>query len=406
MKKSVIALALASLYLTIPNQALAWGCYSVVTNSGGGNVAQTVCDENDDDGFEDDGFDDDYDYDYDDDEQQNEDDRDYLTPSEGEAAKDAATNLLVLRNSIKSFENNTNLTPRARAQMTLELAKVDRVLTKINLIAGLVNSGVQITEHAAKKELGYALSELTALLAGIGLTITISNPITATFLAIAISGTTEWAGDSLVDAVGEAYGIVMYKAKDIGGWDYIICRNMSRHDNCYDQMIPPIIMDLTGGGIHLTSLRKSKAAFDLDNDGYRERVSWFGNGNAMLVYDINNSGTADDVSEFSLAKLTGKRGQSDLDGLRTLDSNQDGFISKKDREYSSLFAWQDNGDGISESHEMLRFDDLNIVINLKGKEVYKVVKGNVVANKLKFTINGRKAKAVDVFLKTRYKQID
>ncbi|WP_220741591.1 hypothetical protein, partial [Shewanella schlegeliana] len=43
--------------------------------------------------------------------------------------------------------------------------------------------------------------------------------------------------------------------------------------------------------------------------------------NPILIYDINGSGLADDIDEFSIAKLSSRVGGSDFDGLLTLDTN-------------------------------------------------------------------------------------
>lgn len=132
-------------------------------------------------------------------------------------------------------------------------------------------------------------------------------------------------------------------------------------------MTPPIILDLDGNGIQYTSLKDSVAAFDLDRDGFREKMSWFAQGDAILIYDINGSGIADDINEFSIAKLSNSNGDSDLGGLKTLDSNKDNKIPPEDFDCNKLYAWKDNGDRILLESEIFSFKDLSIEINLEEK---------------------------------------
>ena len=378
-------------------------CYNVKTNSGAGWVNQSVCDDdNDDDGYEDE----DEDSDFDEEDDLEERDDNIINKSDYELALDAALATKSLSDSLKQAMATEGLTPEGKAQIQLQVDKLVKLQTKLNLAASLASSGVQISTHTVKGEIGYALSEAAAMLAAMGITVTVTNPVTATIAAITAAFTVEFTGDYIVDSIGEYTDTIMKEADDHGGWDYITCRNFVSEDYCDEGLIPPIIVDMTGNGLKLKSLEESKAAFDIDNDGKREKLSWFGFGNGILVYDINNSGLADDISEFSIAHLTGKSARSDLDGLQMLDSNNDGFISEKDNEYSYLLLWLDNGDGVSEPKEMFKFSEMEISISLNRKELYKSVKGNVVANTVDFIINGEKRIAYDVFLKTNYQEND
>lgn len=89
-----------------------------------------------------------------------------------------------------------------------------------------------------------------------------------------------------------------------------------------------------------------------------EKMSWFAQGDAILIYDIN---------EFSIAKLSNSNGNSDLGGLKTLDSNKDNKIPPEYFDCNKLYAWKDNGDRILLESEMFSFKDLSIEINLEEK---------------------------------------
>lgn len=128
-------------------------------------------------------------------------------------------------------------------------------------------------------------------------------------------------------------------------------------DPCLDS---PIIIDFDGDvdgdgfAIELTNFEQAGAYFDIDNDGFRERISWMsGTGQAFLAIDSNQNGLIDNQLE-----LFGQRGLHDaiagnerLNGFAVLedyDSNADGKIDASDTIWSDLLLWYDiDGDGTS-----------------------------------------------------------
>jgi RHS repeat-associated protein len=123
----------------------------------------------------------------------------------------------------------------------------------------------------------------------------------------------------------------------------------------------PLVLDLDRNGISLTSLATSRAFFDLDNNGFREHVSWVGSGEGLLVRDLNNNGRIDHLGEqFGDAVVNG------FTALAALDSNRDNRINASDAAFSSLRIWIDrDGDGYTDNGELRTMADLNIkAINL------------------------------------------
>ena len=119
----------------------------------------------------------------------------------------------------------------------------------------------------------------------------------------------------------------------------------------------PIVIDLNGDGISLTSLAGSTVHFDLDANGFAERTAWLSPTDALLVRDINGNGIIDDGSE-----LFGTPTTNGFDVLAALDSDGNGLINASDPEYANLKIWQDlNQDGISQSTELTSLADAGIV---------------------------------------------
>ena len=67
----------------------------------------------------------------------------------------------------------------------------------------------------------------------------------------------------------------------------------------------PLILDLDGDGIELTSLEDSTVHFDIDGDGFREATGWLQSDDGLLVLDRNNDGYINDISELFGNQTTG-----------------------------------------------------------------------------------------------------
>jgi len=111
--------------------------------------------------------------------------------------------------------------------------------------------------------------------------------------------------------------------------------------------VSPLVLDLDGDGVELTTLEASQTLFDLDADGFAQRTGWVKPDDGLLVIDRNGNGRIDDITELF--------GNGDTDGfteLRALDSNNDGVINAQDTEIANLRVWQDRDqDGVSDAEE-------------------------------------------------------
>ena len=118
----------------------------------------------------------------------------------------------------------------------------------------------------------------------------------------------------------------------------------------------PLVLDLGRNGLTFIPLAQSAAFFDLDNNGFRERVSWVGSGEGLLVRDLNNNGRIDHLGEqFGDAVVNG------FTALAALNSNGDNRIDAGDAAFSSLRIWIDrNSDGFTDTGELRTLADLSI----------------------------------------------
>ncbi|MFL9996173.1 calcium-binding protein, partial [Paraburkholderia sediminicola] len=130
-------------------------------------------------------------------------------------------------------------------------------------------------------------------------------------------------------------------------------------------LVDPLILDIDGNGIHTTNPDNSNAYFDFDGSGSRTHTGWISAGDGFLVLDRNKNGTIDSGAElFSnfTPLANGTLAANGFDALREFDLNKDGVIDRNDAIWSSLKIWRDaNGDGTSQSGELLSLDQLGII---------------------------------------------
>lgn len=153
-------------------------------------------------------------------------------------------------------------------------------------------------------------------------------------------------------------------------------------------LLSPIILDLDGDGIAMASIKKSKAAFDMNGDGVADDTGWTGKGDGFLVIDRNNDGKITHASELSFA-AEDKNARSDLEALTALDNNGDRVLDKNDARFGELKVWVDaNGNGVTDIGELKTLDELGITeIGLAGRNIDGTAKvgDNVLISTATFT---------------------
>ncbi len=111
----------------------------------------------------------------------------------------------------------------------------------------------------------------------------------------------------------------------------------------------PLVLDLNGDGVKLTSLNGSKVNFDFGGDGFAEKTGWVSAQDGLLTLDKNNNGRIDNGSE-----LFGSATEDGFAALARYDLSNDGVINASDAVFSKLRVWRDaNGDGKTNTGELL-----------------------------------------------------
>jgi T1SS-143 domain-containing protein len=127
--------------------------------------------------------------------------------------------------------------------------------------------------------------------------------------------------------------------------------------NQADPVVPPVVLDLDGGGNAYTPL-SAGIAYDYDGDGVKTQTAWVAAGSAILAYDANADSIVNDASEF----VFGHDGMTDLEAIAAkYDGNGDGLLNADDAAYASFGIWVDaNLDAVSDAGEFISLRDAGI----------------------------------------------
>ncbi|HEX8408305.1 MAG TPA: hypothetical protein VF883_05535 [Thermoanaerobaculia bacterium] len=119
----------------------------------------------------------------------------------------------------------------------------------------------------------------------------------------------------------------------------------------------PLIINLTREPWQLSG-PDDPVAFDIDGDGFRNRMTWTsGNSSlAFLAVDRNGNGRIDSGAELFgnwTPLAPGRRAVNGFQALEAYDTNSDRQVGAEDTNWSDLLLWIDrNHDGISQAGEL------------------------------------------------------
>ena len=180
----------------------------------------------------------------------------------------------------------------------------------------------------------------------------------------------------------------------------------------------PLVLDLNGDGVRLTSYAEKTVLFDIDNDGgSKEQTGWVAantitggtipaiNTDGIVVYDLNGDGVINNIRETLSEYFNGATGSNGVAGakpyangfaaLKSLDAvsaggNNDNLFTSADTAWNSVRVWVDaNADGVSfidsngngvkdtgEASELKTFAELGITsINLASTAQSGLING-------------------------------
>jgi hypothetical protein len=139
-----------------------------------------------------------------------------------------------------------------------------------------------------------------------------------------------------------------------------IGRDLTTADLCVTGASDPLVLDLNGNGVELSSKNDSPVMFDVNADGIQDQTGWISGGDGLLVMDVNANGRIDDMREVISEYFTPDV-QTSLAALATLDLNHDGKIDANDAAFNQLQVWVDqNHDAVSTSQELYTLSELDI----------------------------------------------
>ena len=101
----------------------------------------------------------------------------------------------------------------------------------------------------------------------------------------------------------------------------------------------PLVLDLNANGITSEFIYNTDTHFDMNQDGFKEKIAWIESGDGLLTLDKNQDGIVNDGSELfgNYTKLQDKTLAKDgFEALLQYDENSDGIINSKNNIYSFL----------------------------------------------------------------------
>ncbi|WP_261338516.1 hypothetical protein [Rhizobium leguminosarum] len=104
----------------------------------------------------------------------------------------------------------------------------------------------------------------------------------------------------------------------------------------WGQRSSPVILDIAGSGLSISSLDESSRFIDLEGNGYQHRTAWAGEGNGVLVFDADADGKISRSSEFAFTEWDSSA-NSDLEALKhVFDTNSNGKLDAGDAQWSKF----------------------------------------------------------------------
>lgn len=154
----------------------------------------------------------------------------------------------------------------------------------------------------------------------------------------------------------------------------------------------PLVFDLNGDGIQTTGIENG-VGFDINGDGKLDQTSFVSKDDFVLALDKNSNGEIDSGKEL----FGDANGHKDgIEELKEYDSNLDGVIDEKDKEFKNLRLF-------NKTHGPISLDQAGLSeINLDRIDSTGYTNmGDRYSGALDFTLNGEKRQAKDIYFNFR-----
>ncbi len=158
--------------------------------------------------------------------------------------------------------------------------------------------------------------------------------------------------------------------------------------------VSPLTFDLDGDGIETNHIYSQNVYFDIDADGFAEKIGWIKADDGQLAFDANKNGKIDDITE-----LFGDDKQPAFDKLKTFDTNKNGKIDAGDAKFNELLVWRDlSQDGKTNAGELKTLTETGIKeISLNEVKETTYQNENYISGRAKYTLtNGTQRDIADV----------
>jgi len=153
----------------------------------------------------------------------------------------------------------------------------------------------------------------------------------------------------------------------------------------------PVVLDLTGEGIHLLSASQSSVTInDITGSGNQQHIGWITSGEGVLMLDTNGDGKLTNINQIAFTSYT-PGAKTDLQGLIAFDTNHDGMLDVGDKNFNQFGVLLSNG----------KFESLSqlgiVSISLTSDNHQETVNGNTVYGYSSYkTANGVTHSVADV----------
>ncbi|WFU04668.1 DUF4214 domain-containing protein (plasmid) [Rhizobium sp. CB3171] len=98
----------------------------------------------------------------------------------------------------------------------------------------------------------------------------------------------------------------------------------------------PVLLDLSGKGLSVSTLATSSQFVNVNGDGYQHRIAWAGNGSGVLVFDADGDGKISNSKEFEFTQWD-PAATGDLDAIKNVfDTNGNGKLDAGDAQWSKF----------------------------------------------------------------------